>query len=87
MRMDGSLSNFISILAPGTSHLSILFHQISRSAISKKPTIQLFNDWPGCNAGIPLIDVNKMSYETYEDALLKGDAIPNVWESFASKIN
>ena len=34
MRMDRSLSKFISLPVPGTSHLSILFHQISVRAIT-----------------------------------------------------
>jgi hypothetical protein len=61
--------------------------QGSYNRLSKKPTIRLFNDRPGRNAGAPLIGVNKTSYETYQDALLKDDAVPNVWAPFASKID
>ena len=59
----------------------------SHNRLSRKPTIRLFNDRPDRNAGAPLENVTKTSYETYQDALPKANAVPNVWAPFASKID
>ena len=39
------------------------------------------------NTGAPLENTTKTSYETYQDALLKANAVPDVWAPFASKID
>jgi len=59
----------------------------SHNRLSWKLTIQLFNDRPDHNAGAPLENATKTSYETYQDALPKANAIPNIWAPFASKID
>jgi hypothetical protein len=59
----------------------------SHNQLSQKPIIQLFNDHPDCNAGAPLENLTKMSYKTYQDALPKANAVPNIWAPFASKID
>jgi hypothetical protein len=59
----------------------------SHNRLSQKPVIQLFNDRPDRNAGAPLANMTKTSYETYQDALPKANAVPNVWAPFASKID
>ena len=56
--------------------------QESHNCLSQKPVIQLFNDHPDRNAGDPLANKTKTSYETYQDALPKANAIPNVWVPF-----
>ena len=59
----------------------------SHNRLCRKPTIRLFNDRPDRNAGAPLEDMTKTSYETYQDALPKANSVPNIWEPFASKID
>lgn len=59
----------------------------SHNRLSQKPIIRLFNDRPDRNAGAPLENLTKTSYETYQDALPKANAVPNVWAPFASKID
>ena len=61
--------------------------QESHNRLSQKPVIRLFNDRPDRNAGAPLANQTKTSYETYQDALPNANAIPNVWALFASKID
>jgi hypothetical protein len=59
----------------------------SHSRLTQKPVIRLFNDRPDRNAGAPLPNQTKTSYETYQDALPNSNAVPNVWAPFASKID
>ena len=59
----------------------------SHNRLTRKPTIWLFNDRPDRNAGAPLEDMTKTSYETYQDALPKANSVPNIWAPFASKID
>ena len=67
--------------------LSISNWHESHNRLTWKPTIQLFNDHPDHNAGAPLEDMTKTSYETYQDALPKVNSVPNIWAPFASKID
>jgi hypothetical protein len=59
----------------------------SHNRLSQKPSIRLFNDRPSRNAGAPLANMNRTSYETYQDALPKANTVPNIWAPFASKID
>jgi hypothetical protein len=59
----------------------------SHSRLTQKPVIRLFNDRPDRNAGAPLPNQTKTSYETYQDALPNSNTVPNVWAPFASKID
>jgi len=68
------------ILPPpvGVNPIPLNCHE-SHNQLSQKPIIWLFNDHPDRNTGAPLENPTKMSYETYQDALLKANAVPNVW--------
>jgi hypothetical protein len=59
----------------------------SHNRLVQKPVIRLFNDRADRNAGAPLPNQTKTSYETYHHALANSNAVPNVWAPFTSKID
>jgi hypothetical protein len=60
----------------------------SHNRLSQRPASnRLFNDRPDHNAGAPLPNQTKTTYEAYRDALSNANAVPNVWAPFSSKID